>query len=243
MILPFPKLYLYAGMAVAVAGGAWWIYSRGKDAGKEQQKEESLTETKRTLEELRKNAEAEYQKVSTEALQAIEDAQKRIRDSERRESNLVATLSNLAQTRIQTQQQVASVPDNKLHDAVIQKLGIRTESENNTQSCFTPSEERAILTAVTDYPPCQKQTQLQSEQIAEVKQQVESLRAEVAGVSKQAEAERQLRINYGNFYTQLWNATRSKKRGLKCLGLWRCSMPKALPFPSPESLLAKPATP
>lgn len=235
MILPFPRLYLFGGLAVAVLLAGWWVYRSGKEAGKDEQKQESVAETKQQIETLRRNAEAEFQKVSTEAQQAIASARESLRVAESRERGLALALNTLSQSRSESLQSVRQVEDGKLHGAIVQSLALRSPSENT--SCFTPSEERKILETLVDYPACQQQTQLQTEQIAEIRNQVTALRGEVKAVEQQAQAEKQLRTRYAEFYTTAYNLLRQKKRSPKCLWLFRCGKEPVLSVPAPENIL------
>lgn len=238
MILPFPRIYLYGGLALALALGAWWLYRSGKEAGKEAQKQESTQETKAQVEEFRKAAEEEYRRIATASEQAIAAAQERTRMSEARESNLVKTLASLSQSRAQSAERVNSLPDTALHSAIVSALGVRDATES--PSCFTFREERKILETLTDYPACQKQTQLQTEQIAEIRTQVASLRDEVKAVEQQAQAEKQLRTRYAEFYATAYNLLRQKKRSGKCLFLWKCGKEPTLNIPAPDNLSKTP---
>lgn len=220
--------------------GAWWLYRSGKEAGKEAQKQESTQETKQQIEEFRKAADAEFERLSAEVAREREEARAQRLASERRDSVLVQTIGSLANQRQSSLTAVGAIPDADLHARVVQSLALRSPSETSV-SCFTPREERKILETLTDYPACQKQTQLQTEQIAEIRTQVASLRDEVKAVEQQAQAERQLRQRYAEFYATAYNLLRQKKRSWKCLGLWRCGKEPTLPVPSPDTLSPSPA--
>ena len=233
-LIPLPwRIGILSG---ALLLGVWWVYRSGKEAGKEAQKQESTQETKAQIEEFRKAAEAEYQRISTASEAAIREAQVARQASEGRERALVSTLSTLAQQRSDAIRQVQAVPDNQLRSAIVERLALRPVGVE--VACYTPSEERKILEAVTDYPPCQKQTQLQSEQIAEIRTQVASLRDEVKAVEQQAQAEKQLRQRYAEFYTTAYNLLRQKKRSGKCLFLWKCGKEPVLSIPKPDLIAA-----
>lgn len=234
MILPFPKLYLYAGIGIAVLIAVGVIYKRGVDSGKAAQKEEMVADAKVQMEEVRKAAEAEFQRISTASEAAIQEARLSRQASENREKVLVSSLANLAQQRTQIQQSVSQVPDSALRDSIVRNLGIRTESDNTTY--YLPSEERRILEILTDYPLARKETAALSQQVLEVKAGLQALKDELAATAKQAEAERALRQTYSQVYTQAFNLLRQKKRSPKCLFLWKCGKEPLLSLPSPDSL-------
>lgn len=233
-LIPLPwRIGILSG---ALLLGVWWVYRSGKEAGKEAQKQESTQETKAQIEEFRKNAEAEYQRLTTLNQEAVAQAQQLNREAQAREAKLLNSLQSLSRERSDNLQALQRVPDSGLHQAVVSTLGIRHVSD--TASCYTPAEERKILEAVTDYPPCQKQTQLQSEQIAEIRTQVASLRDEVKAVEQQAQAEKQLRQRYAEFYTTAYNLLRQKKRSGKCLWMFKCGKEPVLSIPKPDLIAA-----
>lgn len=242
MILPFPKLYLYYGaLALGLAFVGWRVYETGKQAGEASAKTEAVDEAKRQTKEILDAAEARWAEQIKASEQEVAEAQKARLASERRESFLAQSLASLSQQRQTVQRDVSSVPDTALHGAIVSQLGIRKETE--LTACFTPSEERAILQAVTDQPLCQKTVESLQEQVTAIREQVASLNQEVVATAKQVEAERQLRIRYAESYTTLYNSVPTKRRGAKCIWLWSCAKSSPLKVPSPESLLsiAKPA--
>ena len=235
MILPFPKLYLYAGIALAILLAVGIIYKRGVDSGKAAQKEEMVADAKVQMEEVRKAAEAEFQRISTASEQAIQQAQAARQISERRESALLQSLAVLSQQRQSSQQAIAQIADSGLRSAIVTTLGIRGLNDS-PQSYFIPLEERKILETLTDYKSLQQMSTVQSQQLQEVKEQMETFRTELKGVQDKLEAESRLRATYGQLYGQAYNLLRQKKRSARCLWLFRCSKEPLLSIPSPESL-------
>lgn len=240
MILPFPKLYLYAGIALAILLAVGIIYKRGVDSGKAAQKEEMVADAKTELEAERAKAEERFRELRAEVKEEREAARVERQEARTTLNRLVTANAELASKRQSDLQEVAKIAPSDRRAAIIGKIGERQAQDG--PACYTPSEELVILNALTDLPNCKKSEANLSQQILSKSADIQALERDLRAVEKDVAAEKKLREDFSGFYVRAYNLLRQKKRSPKCLWLFRCGREPLLNLPSPDTL-AKTETP
>jgi hypothetical protein len=234
MILPFPKLYLYAGAVLAVLLAVGIVYKRGVDSGKGQQKVESDASWSKAAEEQRQRDEAIHDGLVAKADSAKDKALEVALGALQRAEANARTLESLAKQRNESNQAVSRIEDSALHQYIVDSLKLRAPDDRTLS--FTFREERELARIVTDYPLAQKTVETLGQQATELKNQSSALREAVAASERRVEAEVQYNAKLLGYYSQLYNAFPRRKRSWKCMGLWRCGSEKKLSFPLPQDL-------
>jgi hypothetical protein len=217
---------------VALAGVYWYIYHKGKDAGKEEQKQESAMDINQAKELARANADKEIASAKADAAQYKEKAAAANLRAEQ-----FASQARVYENRlVEAGNRVSATSDAKLHDLITDTLGIRQKTDMS--SGYYPAEERETANRVVKYPELAGQvgslkdqvTQLQAGQTNQ-QGQLDSLNRIIVAKDKQLTA-------YDLAYVQLWNLHPPKKRSGVCLWAWKCKALKLKSIPELEQIRA-----
>lgn len=197
-----------------------------EDAGRE------LIEANET--ERQKEREVMLAKVA-EADKAREEAQARYEAALTRESEMAATVRDLARRRQDVAQSVSRVPDAGLHTVIVDSLALRSKSDSTPG--YFPIEERELARCLIDRPLCQKQNDALSGQIQELQVQVKALQDSQRATDAKASASIEWGGQMEKHYTDLYNAfPRRRNWPLTILTLGIRGKPKRLPTPDPADL-------
>lgn len=224
------KVGLGIAAAVALFIAVKWYEGKVREDERTKQADKQTQE----IEKMREADRAATEKILQDAQARQEDAERRMQASLDREAGLVRTIASLGQQRSAANSDVQRLSESALHGYNIEHLAIRPTGDNSP--CYLPTEERAIATAVTQYPLCQKQVETQTAQVAEIKELVSAQNAKIDAMETKFIALEGYTGRLENFYTILYNSIPRKRRGWKCLGLWACSKAKPLPVPAPLEL-------
>ena len=199
--------------------------------------DEQLKQADKFTEQLEKIREADRAKTD-EILQAAqakqEAAERRVQESLNRESILVRSIASIQQQRSTATTSVDRVRDSDLHTFNVQGIGLRQPADNSP--CYTVAEERAIASAITQYPLCQKQVEVTNNQVQEIREQVAALTDKAAAIETKLDAVTGYATRLEGAYTILYNAFPRKRRSVKCLWMFSCGRAKPIPTPTPLDL-------
>lgn len=153
-------------------------------------------------------------------------------------------IQQLLSRQQQEQSRVAALRDEELEPEIKARLGLR-RPDDVARSGFLPAELQALAQCVNQYPLCRERLAEQERKTQELDGRVEAMEGQLTALSASFEQERRKTEAFRTYSLQLLghyreavNAIGLKKRGGKCLFLWKCGERK-LPVPKPEELAAQ----
>lgn len=170
-----------------------------------------------------------------EADKAREEAQARYEAALARESEMAATVRDLARRRQDAGQAVTRIPDAGLHSVITDSLALRPKGDA-TPGYFA-IEERELARCLADRPLCQQQADALGAQVGELHQQVTALSDKQRATDAKVEAFATYTVQLESHYTALWNAFPKKRNWpLSIVTFGLLGKPKRLPTPDPADL-------
>lgn len=227
------KYTWYALAALAVVLGFFVLRAHYVDEGKKSGVEEQKQTESATFESMRKSQQDQLDSIVKSAEARIADATARANAASAQVSQQNALVMALAAQRATATQTVERVADSDLHAYNIQTLALRDPHDSTT--CYNPTEERAIASAVTQYPLCQRSVTESSKEIDALRSQVAAVNDKVSALGVELTAEKSYTSQLFNYYVTLYNDQAPSYRAAKCLGLWKCGK-RTIPTPKPETL-------
>lgn len=223
------KVGLAIGIVVLLVSIRAYYFHKDSEAGKESQKgvQADDNESKRKLTEKQAQDSIDNQN------KIIAAAEKRAEAAEQNQRTLQLTLQAILGRQQQAAQHTASIPDAELHQANVNQIGLRPAGL--TQACYTSSEERAINSAVTQWPLCKDESKTQNGVMQEVKDELKALSDKVTAQEKKYSDLAASKAALFEDYRQLYNAHPPTYRSVKCLGLWKCGK-RHIGLPDPATL-------
>jgi len=225
--------YALGGLALIV--GALWVRHHYIEVGKEQGREEQKQSDQQEIEQQRQVAKAEAQQKIAEANAKAAEADGRATRAEADAALYAARAQALAGQLVSSRTHVASIPPGQLHATAL------AEVQQHPMANQSPDPERAIVERVFAAPLLAAQNRELRGQIGELGKEVAALRDQVSALEERDRARVEYERRLEQAYVQLYNLHPPRKRGWKCLRIWRCADNK-LPVPGLEAL-KKGATP
>ncbi len=221
-----------------LVGGIIWLKVHDAKV-REEERAVQADKQSQEIEKMRAADRTATERILNEATAKQEAAERRMQASLDREAGLVRTIASLGQQRAVVAGEVTRVADSELHGFNARSLGIRGPADTSIP-CYLAAEERAIATAITQYPLCQKQVEATNAQVVEIKEQVTAQNEKIAAMGTKLDAVTGYASRLEQSYTVLYNLFPRKRRSAKCLWMFSCGRAKPLPVPAPIDLKGRP---
>lgn len=202
-----------AVLMLLLAARAYFV-SEGKKQGRAE-------ETQVVADDQQKTVARKYDAGAAE----IAALQAEIETLRKRSETLEALSFSLAAQRQAIPQQVNALSADAIAAAVAKAIGPGTDLSKP----LTLEQQRTVLTCFEERSKCDEQLKAKDQQIV-------TAQAETAKTEAKYQDAAKLTADLYQSYADLWNWKANPKRGLRCLGLWRCVRPH-IEAPDPKRLL------
>lgn len=185
---------LIGALAGVLLGGIFYIYNRGKDAGKQEGVRQQLEDDKKQFQQLSDSYKAELDKWQ----QRDQQAQVLLQQAQVALDNANSRLAIIAQQRESDRKGVEALPDVALEADIKKRLAIR--GADDVTAGFYPAELRKIDLVITDYPNLQAENTTLQDKLKATDTKIDALSQRVDAIGQQRDAA----ITYGNRVTELY---------------------------------------
>lgn len=217
MASKYGKYALEIIIVVGLVFGAYkWAEHRGRDA----QKQFDDQQQTKQIEQSRHEAQATKDQLVNQANGQAAAADARARAAEDRFNSLATMLQGIAGKQQQANDHVRGLSDSQLHGDVVAQLKLRPPGDPT--ACYTPTEERAIDDAVTQWPLCRQQSTALGQQVTAAQQDTDAARDKAAALQKVIDADEAYQLILRDDYKKLFDQHPPRYRGAACMWLWKC---------------------